>query len=119
MLKNIYTFNLINNNKNTILEHIKKSLEIFEKYCNYIDDHQLQIISAILDKKIFIWNDNQKEWHSIKYSKSFKIKESIFLYFKNSHYQLLLPNEDYSVKNSSNNVPKTSVFKYDFLEKVK
>ena len=118
-IKKIYTYNLINNNKNTILKHIKKSLEIFEKDCTYIDDHQLQIISAILDKKIFIWNAYQKYWHSIKFSDKFEIKESIFLYFKNSHYQLLLPNEDYKFKNSTNNLPKTSVFKYDFLEKVK
>jgi len=119
IIKKIYTYNLINNNKNTITDHIKKSLEIFEKDCTYIDDHQLQIISAILAKKIFIWNAYQKYWHSIKFSDKFEIKDTIFLYFKNSHYQLLLPNKDYKFKNSTNNVPKNSVFKYDFLEKVK
>lgn len=120
-LNGIYKHPLVNSNKSTIIKHMTESLEILKKHGTYTTNDELQIISAILCKKIFVWNETEKKWYNISIPDKckFEIKDSIFLYFNINHYQLLLPNKNYIFKSSYNNLPKEDLFNYNFLEKKK
>jgi hypothetical protein len=119
-LNGIYKHPLVNSNKSTIIKHMTESLEILKKHETYTTNDELQIISAILCKKIFVWNETEKKWYNISISDkcNFEIKDSIFLYFNINHYQLLLPDKNYIFKSSYNNLPKEIMFNYNFLEKI-
>ena len=120
-INNIYKHLLVNINKSNIIKHMEESLEILKNHKRYTTNDELQIISAKLCKKIFVWNETEKKWFNISIPDKckFEIKDSIFLYFNNNHYQLLLPDKDYIFKDSYNNLPKDNLFNYNFLEKKK
>ena len=120
-LNGIYKHPLVNSNKSNIIKHMKESLEILKKHGTYTTNDELQIISAMLCKKIFVWNETEKKWFNISIPNQciFEIKDSIFLYFNINHYQLLLPDKDYIFKDSYNSLPKDDLFNYNFLEKKK
>jgi hypothetical protein len=117
-INSIYKHPLVNIDKNTIIKHMKDSLKILENHKIYTTNDELQIISAMLCKKIFVWNETEKNWYNISIPDkcTFKIEDSIFLYFNINHYQLLLPDKDYIFKSSYNNLPKEIMFNYNFLE---
>jgi hypothetical protein len=120
-LNSIYKHPLVNSNKNTIIKHMKESHQLLKDYSIYSTNDELQIISAMLCKKIFVYNESEKKWHNISIPKeecpNLQIKDSIFLYFNINHYQLLLPDEKYEFKKSYTNLPKNEVFDYNFLQK--
>jgi CCR4-NOT transcription complex subunit 2 len=120
-INNIYKHPLVNIDKNTIIKHMKDSLKILVNHKIYTTNDELQIISAILGKKIFVWNQTEKKWYNISIPNKFnyEIKDSIFLYFNINHYQLLLPNKNYIFKSSYNDLPDDYIFNYNFLEKKK
>ena len=117
-INNIYKHLLVNINKSNIIKHMEESLEILKNHKRYTTNDELQIISAKLCKKIFVWNETEKKWFNISIPDkcTFKIEDSIFLYFNNNHYQLLLPDKDYIFKDSYNSLPKEIMFNYNFLE---
>ena len=100
---------------------MKDSLQILKNHSTYTTNDELQIISAKLCKKIFVYNETEKKWYNISMPDKckFEIKDSIFLYFNINHYQLLLPDKDYIFKGSYNNLPNQIMFNYNFLEKKK
>jgi hypothetical protein len=55
-LNGIYKHPLVNSNKSTIIKHMTESLEILKKHGTYTTNDELQIISAMLCKKIFVYN---------------------------------------------------------------
>ena len=118
-INNIYKHPLVNINKSNIIKHMEDSLEILKNHKRYTTNDELQIISAKLCKKIFVWNETEKKWFntSITNKCKFEIKDSIFLYFNINHYQLLLPDKNYIFKDSYNNLPKDDIFNYNFLVK--
>jgi hypothetical protein len=100
---------------------MKESHQLLKDHSIYSTNDELQIISAMLCKKIFVYNESEKKWHNISIPKeecpNLEIKDSIFLYFNINHYQLLLPDEKYEFKKSYTNLPKNEVFDYNFLQK--
>jgi hypothetical protein len=120
-INNIYKHPLVNINKSNIIKHMEESLEILKNHKTYTTNDELQIISAKLCKKIFVWNETEKKWLNISIPDkcTFKIEDSIFLYFNNNNYELLLPDKNYIFKSSYNNLSKEIMFNYIFLEKKK
>ncbi len=120
-LNSIYKHHLVNNSKSNIKKHMNTSLKLIQQKSAQITIDELQIISAMLCKKIFVYSEIEKKWTNISIPhddcKSIAIQDAIFLYFNNNHYQLLLPDNNYIFKNSYNDLPKDILFNYTFLQK--